>query len=69
LSFGNSNVRFFSNILSAQGASLQTVEDLYYYALRNYQQNNVIKKIIWHFKTVYEITGMGAIDLNGNYLK
>lgn len=60
LTFGNSNYRFFNSILSYLNTNINTIDSLYKYAINNYVNNKKLCKIIWNFKQVYEITGIGA---------
>lgn len=68
LNFGNSRFRFYASILSGLGNKQQDIENSYFWAIDNYIKYSMIKTIIWHFKVVYELTGFGAIDLQGNSL-
>lgn len=70
ITFGNSNYRFFNSVLNYLNTKTDTIDSLYKYAINNYMNNKKLSRIIWNFKQVYEITGIGAINFNsGQNLK
>lgn len=64
LQFGKSKYRFYFSILQALGNNINEVENSYKWAVSNYQKNKELRKIIWQFKIIYEITGKGVINKN-----
>lgn len=61
--FGNSSYRFFANTLHYLQTPKREVDKLYFYSLDNYKENTELRRIIWQFKQIYEITGIGSIDI------